>query len=88
MQKDIIEILKTQGNLFDFQIIGILIAFYGYGDSAKEFIRHPTSNKLQFEMIFRKKLEDIGIKITYEKYYLCNSYEYFYRFYLVQEDQI
>lgn len=86
MQKEIIEILKTQGNLFDFQIIGLLIAFYGYGDSAKEFIRHPTSNKLSFEMIFREKLKDTGIRITYEKYYYLNgNYEYFHRFYLVQE---
>ena len=82
MQKEIIEILKTQGNLFDFQIIGLLIDFYGYGDSAKEFIRHPTSNKLQFEMIFREKLKDVGIRITYEKYYLNGSYGYYYRFYL------
>ena len=82
MKKEIIEILKTQGNLFDFQIIGLLIAFYGYGDSAKEFIRHPTSNKLSFEMIFREKLKDAGIRITYEKYYLNGNYEYCHRFYL------
>lgn len=83
MQKEIIEILKTRGNLFDFEIIGLLIAFYGYGDSAKEFIRHPTSNKLSFEIIFRESLKDVGIEITFEKYYLVNSnYQYFHRFYL------
>lgn len=80
MEEKIIEILQNRNNMFDFEIIGLLISFYGYSEKSKEFFRHPTSNILHFDMIFREKLKNNRIKISYEKYFADNYYQYFHRF--------
>lgn len=77
------EILRNKNNLFDFEIIEILISKYGFSASEKEWFNHPIDNKLAFNMIFRESLKDHGIAISYEKVPNGNYYSYYHRFNLV-----
>lgn len=77
MKEKIIEILKIQDNLFDFEIIEILISKYGYSVFEKEWY---INKKLRFQAYFIVLLEENGIKVSCEKHYLGDYYSYYHRF--------
>ncbi len=74
------EILRNKNNLFDFEIIELLISNYGFSISEKEWY---VNNGIQFQAHFIVLLEENGIKVSYEKVSNGNYYSYYYRFNLV-----
>lgn len=77
MKEKIIEILKIQDNLFDFEIIELLISKYGFSVSEKEWY---INNKLRFQTYFIVFLEENGIEVSCEKLYSGDYYSYYHRF--------
>ena len=76
------EILRNKNNLFDFEIIELLISKYGYSVSEKEWYT-LNNNKPQFQTWFISLLEENGIRETWEAVYSGNYYSYYHRFNLV-----
>ena len=80
MINQIQEILRNKNNLFDFEIIELLISKYGCSVSEKEWY---VNNGLQFQTYFIALLEENGIKVSYEKVINGNYYSYYHRFNLI-----